>query len=298
MSGAHRRERTGIRRRATLVSAGAAVTGLVTAAAVVAFANEPAGRQDVPAAPVVDVAATQELPPSAATGADAPGAPRVPTGPTFDPRLAEPSPRPESKASPSRGRPSETPALSSATSTRPAPEAPRLPEDGSGEFLVAPGQTPAAGVGTLTTYTVEVEAEVPVEVQGAAGVVDQVLADPRGWTATGAHALARVEVGSDIRVLVATPETTDALCAPLDTGGRLSCRNGDLVVLNAWRWLNGAPAYAGNLRDYRRYLISHEVGHALGNPHVACPGPGRLAPVMMQQTKGLGECVANPWPSP
>ncbi len=163
---------------------------------------------------------------------------------------------------------------------------------------MAPGQTPAAGVGTLTTYTVEVEAEVPVEVQGAAGVVDQVLADPRGWTATGAHALARVAVGSDIRVLVATPETTDALCAPLDTGGRLSCRNGDLVVLNAWRWLNGAPAYAGNLRDYRRYLISHEVGHALGNPHVACPGPGRLAPVMMQQTKGLGECVANPWPSP
>ncbi len=292
MSGAHRRARTGTRRRAV------AAIGLVTAAAVVTFANEPAGRQDVPAAPVVDVAATQGLPPSAATGADARGATRVPTGPTFDPRLAAPSSRPETKASPSRGGPPETPALASATSARQVAEAPRLPEDGSGEFLVAPGQTTPTGVGPLTTYTVEVEAEVPVEVQGAAGVVDQVLTDSRGWTATGAHALARVDAGGDIRVLVATPETTDALCAPLDTGGRLSCRNGDLVVLNAWRWLNGAPAYGGNLRDYRRYLISHEVGHALGNPHVACPGPGRLAPVMMQQTKGLGDCRANPWPSP
>ena len=296
MSGAHRRERTGIRRQTTQVMA-AATVGLVTAAAVMGYSDEPAGRHDVTAAPIVDVAAAPEPRPSAATGTDARDATRMLTGPAFDPRLAEASPRPETRAAP-EGGPAETPALASTTSTRTAPEAPRLPEDGSGEFLVAPGQTAPTGVGALTTYTVEVEAEVPVRVQGAAGIVDQVLTDPRGWTATGAHALARVEVGSDIRVLVATPETTDALCAPLDTGGRLSCRNGDLVVLNAWRWLNGAPAYAGNLRDYRSYLISHEVGHAFGNPHVECPGPGRLAPVMMQQTKGLGECVANPWPSP
>ena len=163
---------------------------------------------------------------------------------------------------------------------------------------MASGQTPVTGAGALVTYSVEVEREVPLGPAEVARVVDRVLTDPRGWTATGAHALARDDADSDIRVLLATPETTDALCAPLDTRGRLSCRNGALVVLNAWRWLNGAPAYPDNLRDYRNYLISHEVGHALGNAHVDCPGPGRQAPVMMQQTKGLSGCAANPWPAP
>lgn len=174
----------------------------------------------------------------------------------------------------------------------------RMPETGSGEFVTAAGSTDTVGLGLLVTYQVEVEREVPVEAGAAASTVDRTLRDPRGWTASGAHALARVDAGGDVRVLLATPETTDALCAPLDTGGRLSCRNGDLVVLNAWRWLNGADPYAGDLRSYRRYLVNHEMGHALGNPHEDCPEPGTLAPVMMQQTKGVGECVTNPWPAP
>lgn len=182
--------------------------------------------------------------------------------------------------------------------TRPAATRPPLPETGSGEFVVASGSTPTTGSGTLTTYTVEVEREVPLDVSGISKTIDRSLADPRGWTASGAHALARTADDSDIRILLTTPETADQLCAPLDTGGRLSCRAGELVVLNAWRWLNGAPAYAGDLRNYRRYLINHEVGHALGNGHVDCPGTDVLAPVMMQQTKGVGDCIASPWPSP
>lgn len=150
----------------------------------------------------------------------------------------------------------------------------------------------------MLTYQVEVEREVPLDRQRFASTVDDVLSDPRGWTASSTHALARVEASGDIRVLLATPETTDTLCAPLNTRGRLSCRNGDLVVINAWRWLNGADPYGPDLDNYRRYLINHEVGHALGNAHEDCPAAGALAPVMMQQTKGVGECLTNPWPGP
>jgi len=42
-----------------------------------------------------------------------------------------------------------------------------------------------------------------------------------------------------------------------------------------------------DLTDYRRFLVNHEFGHALGKHDADCRGPGRLAPMTMQQTRGL-----------
>jgi ssRNA-specific RNase YbeY (16S rRNA maturation enzyme) len=92
-----------------------------------------------------------------------------------------------------------------------------------------------------------------------------------------------------------TPGTTDRLCAPLQTRGEVSCQTGDRVVLNAKRWQLSAKSYGTDLANYRRYLVNHEFGHYIGYGHVNCPGRGQLAPIMLQQTKGLDGCRKNPW---
>ena len=65
-------------------------------------------------------------------------------------------------------------------------------------------------------------------------------------------------------------------------------------MINVRRWLRGAAESQLSLADYRHYVISHEVGHALGHGHVGCPGPGTVGPVMLQQTKGLDGCARTP----
>lgn len=173
----------------------------------------------------------------------------------------------------------------------------RIPEQGSGRFRTAAGDSPAVGRGNRITYAVEVEADLPIDEAVLARTVDRILGDDRGWTNVMTRSIQRVATDPDIRIRLATPATTDRLCASLETRGRLSCRNGSLVVLNAWRWANGADSYRGDLEDYRVYMVNHEFGHALGNPHRSCPGRGQRAPVMAQQTKGLDGCRPNPWPS-
>lgn len=152
------------------------------------------------------------------------------------------------------------------------------------------------GSGDLVTYSVEVEVGLPFNAHDVARQVDRVLSDRRGWTAVMSRSLQRVSTQPAFRIRLATPDTVNALCAPLNTEGRLSCRNGQMVVLNAWRWANGATAYGDDLKNYRVYMVNHEFGHALGNSHAACPAAGSPAPVMVQQTKSLEGCTANPWP--
>lgn len=153
--------------------------------------------------------------------------------------------------------------------------------------------------GRLVTYDVSIERNLALDPDVVARQISTVLNDKRSWRGTKKWRFKLVDspAKASLHAYVVTPRTTDKLCAPLLTRGKVSCQNGDRVVLNAMRWMGGARGYGADRNGYRRYLINHEFGHSLGFKHVKCPKSGARAPVMMQQTKGLHGCRPNPWPT-
>ena len=162
------------------------------------------------------------------------------------------------------------------------------------------GRVVAGTDGPLLRVSVEVEDGLAVDLEAARREVERILADPRGWTAPGTVRFQVVDhpASADARIRIASPETVDARCWPLQTVGRLSCRNGDALNINAERWLGATDFWDAPLAEYRAYVINHEMGHLLARSHEWCPAPGEPAPVMQQQTKGLAGCSGNGWPYP
>jgi hypothetical protein len=180
---------------------------------------------------------------------------------------------------------------------RPQPLRVAVPKSASGRYTVVPGRASAKGGGQVVRYLVEVERGLKVDPAEFAAEVHRVLNHGHGWGRAGATRFVRVDSGPvRFRVSLSTPDLTDRQCHPLRTLGRVSCWNGSRAVINALRWAEGSPTYGRDVAAYREYIISHEVGHALGHGHVECPRRGRPAPVMVQQTKSLYGCTPNPWP--
>lgn len=168
---------------------------------------------------------------------------------------------------------------------------------GNGALAAVAGVGPAAGKGPLRRYRVQVEGGIGENGATFAAAVQRTLSDKRSWGAQ--NSFERVDSGPvAFTVVLASPTLAERLCKPPEIQYTLSCFSGGRSVINLARWRYGVDAYAGKLADYRRYVVNHEVGHALGHGHEQCGGAGQLAPVMMQQTKGIGTCRANPWPYP
>jgi len=178
----------------------------------------------------------------------------------------------------------------------------QVPQSGAGSLVVVPGSSEAPASQRVRTVRVEVEQDLI-----DAGVLDPVafatfalgvLNDPRSWGSGGTMSFARTDGDAEMRLVVAAPDTSAALCRPLRTLGTMSCRNGDAAILTWYRWVEAIPDYGEDRTGYRQYVVNHEIGHALGHGHDPNPGVGQLAPVMMQQTKGLDGALPNPWPFP
>ena len=190
------------------------------------------------------------------------------------------------------------------TETEAAPIDTSYVEQGAGSLSVVDGRSKVYGRGPLTRFIVEIEDGIEVDGAAFAHAVTETLADPRSWGAGGRMSFQRVGTADaaagqfDIRVALVSPGSMERYCPGVGTGGYTSCRYGDRAVINLARWATAVPHYDGDIETYRHYVVNHEVGHALGNGHVNCPGPGQVAPVMVQQTLSLQGCVKNAWPYP
>lgn len=224
------------------------------------------------------------------TACQAAVAPPVPPPTT----VISPAPTPPLASSPV---PAPTPTPTPPLSTGLAEE--DLPRSGPGTYVWASGGSEVVGGARIKTYSVGVEQGIPIDVEAFAAFVDATFADARSWTSDPRRewGFQRVEKGG-IRIVIASPSTVDKQCRPLKTEGKVSCARQGYISLNLDRWELAVRHWDKSLREYRRYVVNHEMGHYLGKPHVGCPSPGAPAPTMMQQTYSLKGCTGNPWPYP
>ena len=147
-------------------------------------------------------------------------------------------------------------------------------------------------------YGIKIESSLNLDSNCIKNLLFLILNDEKGWiniTDKSFHQTSIEE--SDFVYIFATPEKTDELCYPLETNGIFSCRNEKEIVINNFRWENGATDFLKDIEMYRLYLINHETGHILGWGHTDCPKEGAIAPLMMQQSKGTNGCIPYGWPA-
>ena len=203
-----------------------------------------------------------------------------------------------------------TPPPQASSSPSPTPSASATIPD-EARTTVWRSDTPATGQYTASTteiapklkatstrsYVVVVETSVKLDPNATAAQIQSVLDDPRGWAGYGKtnFRLIKDPKQASLTIYVASPATTDTLCAPTKTGGLWSCRKGATIVINSDRWQYMVPTY-NNLDEYRAWVINHQIGRLLGQGTAFCPAKGKKAPVMSLQERDLAGCLPNAWP--
>ena len=150
---------------------------------------------------------------------------------------------------------------------------------------------------TKFNYGIRIEPSLGLDPLCIKNLLFLILNNDLGWTNVTEKSFQLTSAEeSDYVYIFASPNKTDELCAPIETNSIYSCRNENNIVLNFFRWQEGAVDFKNDMETYRIYLINHETGHILGWGHVGCPKEGAVAPVMMQQSKGTDGCIPYGWP--
>ena len=248
------------------------------------------------------------VPPVERRAADEAGLPTGELTPTAPVGAAVPT------ATPTQAAPTAPATPTQAASTAPAAAPPVLrltgsvPSVGPATFAYGASRGEVLGrAGLLRRYRVAVETGAGEDIEEFGAAVDLALGDPASWIGSGQLRFQRVpdRVGHDFTIYLATAGTAQRMCVAggvnirIDGRPYTSCRATGKVIINLDRWRLSVDHFVAAkvpLDVYRIYVVNHEVGHELGHRHERCPGAGRQAPVMMQQTLFLRGCVANPWP--
>lgn len=146
------------------------------------------------------------------------------------------------------------------------------------------------------TYSVAARGAFTSDMTQFAASAAATLADPRGWRAAGIG-FQRVDSGGDFTLWLSEAAFVPSFGPPCTVN--YSCRVGRNVIINEFRWRTSSPVWVTggkSIDEYQDLVVNHEVGHFLGFDHVGCSGPGQLAAVMQQQSKGLDGCLPNEWP--
>jgi hypothetical protein len=195
------------------------------------------------------------------------------------------------------------PVVSKSVSPTPSPSVTPPPSSPPAAAVIPARTCGAAGARRTVTFRVAVDRGLPVTSTVFAGALRRVLCDRRSWIASSKVRF-RYDPAGALLIRLASPDHTQRRCLQLiglSVARKYSCATRFEVVLNSARWFGGSPYWPGPTREYRSMLTNHEVGHALGMRHQMCPADGAVAPVMMQQSKGLTSpngktCKRNPWP--
>ena len=68
--------------------------------------------------------------------------------------------------------------------------------------------------------------------------------------------------------------------------------NGNVILIDHINW-QGVPESLLSVLEYKKYVITHEVGHALGYDHVPCTMENNKCDVMYQMTRGPPKKILN-----
>lgn len=140
-------------------------------------------------------------------------------------------------------------------------------------------------------YKVSIDNSIKRNLKNFQNQVHKILTNPKSWKVN----FIQDDKNYDFEIILTPAKKVVDICH----FEGLSCADmiENKVYINNYRWTKGAKPSQLNLRDYRIYLINHEVGHILGLMH-ATPKKGRKAPVMNQHTLGLKGGLPWMWPLP